>query len=68
MGTTSRYEKLRFISICGTDEIAAGKINVKNLATGQQCSFAKDDISAIAEFVMHHFMAVGSRACAPFCI
>ena len=40
-----------FISICGTDEIAAGKINVKNLATGQQCSFAKDDIASIAEFV-----------------
>lgn len=40
-----------FLSICGADEIAVGKVNVKNLATGEQKSFDYNDIEAIATFV-----------------
>jgi hypothetical protein len=44
-------KSIGFISISGTDEVAAGTVNIKNLATGQQESFAKDDITAIITFV-----------------
>ena len=39
-----------FISITGADEAAAGTIQIKNLATGQQRAFAKDDISGMMAF------------------
>ncbi len=40
-----------FISICGSDEAAAGLINLKNLATGEQKSFRKDDIAGISDWI-----------------
>lgn len=40
-----------FLSIVGGDEIAAGVINVKNLASGEQKQFAKDDIDGIVAFL-----------------
>ena len=40
-----------FVSINGSDEAASGKINVKNLSTGEQMSFAKDDIDALVAFI-----------------
>lgn len=40
-----------FVSINGSDEALGGKINVKNLATGQQKSFGKDDLAAITGFL-----------------
>jgi len=40
-------KSIPFLSICGADEAAAGVVNVKNLATGEQLTFAKDDIDAI---------------------
>ncbi len=40
-----------FLSITGGDEIAAGTVQIKNLATGKQHSFAKDDIDGILEFL-----------------
>ena len=40
-----------FISINGGDEAAAGIIGIKNLATGEQRTFSKDDLSAILAFL-----------------
>ncbi len=40
-----------FLSICGSSEAAEGKVNVKNLSSGEQKSFAKDDVDAIAAFL-----------------
>ncbi len=40
-----------FLSINGTDEAASGKINLKNLQTGDQQSFAKDDTAGILSFL-----------------
>ena len=40
-----------FISICGSDEAAAGQINLKNLATGEQQSFSKDDLDGMVAFI-----------------
>ncbi|MCR4565108.1 MAG: histidine--tRNA ligase [Bacteroidales bacterium] len=40
-----------FISICGSDEAAAGLINLKNLATGEQQSFSKDDLAGITAWI-----------------
>lgn len=42
---------IRFISIIGEDEIEKNIINIKNLATGEQQSFAKKDIEAIISFI-----------------
>jgi len=44
----AEHKGIAFISINGENEIAEGKINVKNLSTGNQQSFEKDDIKAIA--------------------
>lgn len=41
-----------FVSINGGDEAAAGNVNFKNLATGEQKIFAKDDIDGITAFLM----------------
>lgn len=40
-----------FISINGSDEASAGVINVKNLSTGDQRCFPKDDITSLLEFL-----------------
>lgn len=40
-----------FLSITGGDEVAAGTVQFKNLATGEQKSFAKDDLESILAFV-----------------
>ena len=40
-----------FISICGSSEAEAGQVNIKNLASGEQKSFASADLKAILEFL-----------------
>ena len=40
-----------FLSITGGNEVETSVINVKNLATGEQKTFAKDDIADILEFI-----------------
>lgn len=40
-----------FLSICGENEIAEGTVQIKNLATGEQQAFAKDDLDAITAFL-----------------
>ena len=40
-----------FISITGGDEVSKGQVNLKNLSTGEQESFGKDDIDGILKFV-----------------
>ncbi len=40
-----------FLSICGGDELAASRVNVKNLSTGEQLSFGRDDIDGIISFL-----------------
>ena len=40
-----------FLSITGGDEVAAGVINIKNLASGEQKQFPKDDIQGILDFL-----------------
>ena len=40
-----------FLSICGADEAAAGKVNVKNLASGEQQAFDAKDTDSIVEFL-----------------
>ena len=40
-----------FISICGSSEAAEGKVNIKNLSSGEQKSFAKEDLAGMLEFL-----------------
>ena len=40
-----------FISIVGEDEMARSEVNIKNLASGEQRSFAKDAIGEIMDFI-----------------
>jgi len=40
-----------FLSICGADELSQGKVNLKNLSSGEQLSFSKDDIEGIRGFI-----------------
>jgi len=40
-----------FLSITGENEAKAGQVNIKNLASGEQKSFAKDDIGGIVDFL-----------------
>jgi histidyl-tRNA synthetase len=40
-----------FLSIVGGNEVAEGVVNIKNLSSGEQKSFAKDDVNAILEFI-----------------
>ena len=44
-------KNIPFISIIGGDEIASGTVNIKNLSTGQQCSFGKDEIDRMVQFL-----------------
>ena len=45
------HKSIPFISINGSNEAAAGQIQVKNLASGEQRSFAKTDIEGMIRFV-----------------
>ncbi|MCQ2158817.1 MAG: histidine--tRNA ligase [Bacteroidales bacterium] len=40
-----------FISICGTSEMEASTVQIKNLSTGEQKSFASGDMKSICDFV-----------------
>jgi histidyl-tRNA synthetase len=40
-----------FLSIVGGNEVEAGVINLKNLSTGEQKSFAKDDLEGMITFM-----------------
>lgn len=44
-------KQVPFLSINGADEAAAGKVQFKNLSSGEQRSFAKDDLAGILEFI-----------------
>ncbi|MBR1706287.1 MAG: histidine--tRNA ligase [Bacteroidales bacterium] len=44
-------KSIPFISINGTDEIAAGTVNLKDLTTGEQKALPKDDLDAIVDFL-----------------
>ena len=45
------HKGIPFISICGETEAAAGQVQIKNLSTGEQRSFAKDDTAGILAFL-----------------
>jgi histidyl-tRNA synthetase len=40
-----------FLSIVGGNEVAEGVINIKNLSSGEQKSFAKDDVDGMMAFM-----------------
>ena len=40
-----------FLSICGQSEIEGGVVQIKNLSSGEQRTFAKDDLAAMLEFL-----------------
>ena len=44
-------KNIPFLSICGGDEAAAGVVQIKNLASGEQKSFAKGDLQGIVSFI-----------------
>lgn len=44
-------KSIPFLSINGETEMQAGVVNIKNLASGEQKSFAKDDIKSISDFL-----------------
>ena len=44
-------KSIPFLSICGADEAAAGTVQIKNLASGEQRVFAQDDLDGIVSFL-----------------
>ena len=44
-------KSIPFISITGADEVSAGIVNLKNLSSGEQKSFAKDAVDDILSFI-----------------
>ena len=44
-------KNIPFLSICGGDEAASGVVQIKNLASGEQKSFAKGDLQGIVSFI-----------------
>mgnify|MGYP003295266749 CR=1 FL=1 len=44
-------KSIPFLSITGGDEVASGMVNVKNLSTGEQKTFAKDDVEGMLTFL-----------------
>ena len=44
-------KSILYLSITGENEMAAGQVNVKNLVSGEQKLFKKDDIEAIMAFL-----------------
>ena len=47
----SDRKAIPFLSINGGDELAAGRINIKNLTSGEQQSFDKNDVDAMLAFL-----------------
>ena len=48
-------KSIPFISINGESESVSGKINIKNLATGEQKEFGKDELKNMEEFLGYEF-------------
>ncbi len=44
-------KQIPFLSICGGDEAAEGKVNIKNLSTGEQSKFDKNDTEGMIVFL-----------------
>ena len=44
-------KSIPFLSITGADEMAGGVVSIKNLSTGDQQTFSKDDLTAIMTFL-----------------
>ena len=44
-------KSIPFISINGSNEMAAHTVNIKNLVTGEQKAFPADDTAAVLEFL-----------------
>ena len=44
-------KSIPFLSITGADEMAGGVVSIKNLSTGDQQTFSKDDLAAIMTFL-----------------
>lgn len=44
-------KSIPFLSITGGNEVEAGQVNMKNLVSGDQKSFAKDDIQGMLQFM-----------------
>ena len=42
---------IRFLSICGESEAAAGVVQIKNLSSGEQRSFGKEDVAGMLAFL-----------------
>ena len=40
-----------FLSIVGGNEMEEGVVNIKNLSSGEQKSFQKDDVASMMEFL-----------------
>jgi histidyl-tRNA synthetase len=40
-----------FLSIVGGNEVSEGVVNIKNLSTGEQQSFSKDDVDGMIAFM-----------------
>ena len=43
-------KQIPFLSICGADEASEGKVNLKNLSTGEQSKFDKSDFEGMLSF------------------
>ena len=44
-------KSIPFLSICGADELAAGTVQIKNLSSGEQRSFAAGDLAGMIAFL-----------------
>ncbi|MGN1226080.1 MAG: histidine--tRNA ligase [Candidatus Cryptobacteroides sp.] len=44
-------KQIPFLSICGESEMAEGRFQIKNLSSGEQKAFAKEDIEGILAFI-----------------
>ena len=47
----AEHKNIPFISINGGDEAASGAVQIKNLQSGEQKKFLKDDIGGMLEFL-----------------
>ena len=47
----AQKKAIPFISINGSDEVSAGKVNVKNLSSGEQRLFDRGDIAGLRGFI-----------------